>query len=204
MTIGSIIALFGAMVLTAIIPGPAVFAVVARSMASGFSHGLFTTMGIVAGDFVFILLAVYGLSAMAEMMGSLFVMVKYLGGAYLIWLGISLWRKKNEVVTIEGVDESSWLANFLTGLMITLSNPKAILFYVGFFPAFLELSSISMTDTAIIMLVATAAFGSVNLGYAYMASKAGVLFNSCKAKKRMNLTAGSMMIGTGSLLLVKA
>lgn len=203
MTVQSILALFAAMLVLAIIPGPAVFAVVSRSMASGFTHGLFISLGIVAGDFVFILLAIYGLSAMAETMGSLFIIVKYAAGAYLIWLGISLWRAKPQSVDIEAVNEASWLANFLTGLFITLGNPKAILFYIGFFPAFLELSSISTQDIFTIMAVTVVAIGGVNLAYSYMAHKARILMQSQVAKRRLNITAGSVMIATGSFLIAK-
>jgi len=196
-------ALFGAMVVLAVIPGPGVFAVVARSMASGLSHGLFTIVGIVTGDFVFIILAIYGLSAMAEIMGNLFAVVKYLGGAYFIWLGITLLRSKPETVELDGVRETSWRRNFFSGLFITLGNPKAMLFYIGFFPAFMDLKNVSVTDTATIMMIATLAIGGVMLGYAYMASKARTLFKSTKAKQRMNYTAGSVMLGTGTVLLTR-
>lgn len=203
MTFSGIAALFGAMFFLAIVPGPSVFAVVARSIASGFTHGLVTVIGIVVGDFVFIILAVYGLWSVAETMGSLFVLVKYLGGAYLIWLGIGLWSSKSKNVEVEGINELSWLSNFLCGLFITLADPKAILFYASFFPAFLELSSVSIIDASIIMVIATIAVGGVKLGYAYMADKARLLFESSRAKKGMNITAGSVMIGTGVFLVAK-
>ena len=114
MTFSSIAALLGAMIILALLPSPSVFAVVARSIASGFSHGLMTVIGIVVGDFVFIILAIYGLSALAETMDSLFVLVKYFGSAYLIWLGIELARSQSKTVKVEGIKESSWLSNFLT------------------------------------------------------------------------------------------
>ena len=189
------------MILLAMIPSPSVFAVVARSIASGFTHGLVTVMGIVVGDFVFILLAIYGLSAIAETMDSLFILVKYLGGAYLIWLGIELSRSKVKTVEVDGVRELSWLSNFLCGLFITLSDPKAILFYLSFFPAFLDLSNISMAETSTILVTAAMAVGGGKLCYAYMADKARLFFKSFRAKKIMNLTASVVMIGTGIFLM---
>ena len=203
MTFSSITALFGAMIVLAIIPSPSVFAVVARTIASGFIHGLVTVIGILVGDFVFIILALYGLSAIAQTMDSLFVVVKYLGAAYLIWLGIQLWRSKSKTVEVEGIKESSWLSNFLSGLFITLGDQKAFLFYLGFFPAFVDLKNVSIVDTSIIMAIATIAVGGVKLGYAYMADKARLLFQSSRAKKIINITAGSVMIGTAILLLAK-
>lgn len=94
MTLSSITGLFGAMIALAILPSPSVFALVARSIASGFLYGMVTVIGILVGDFVFIILAIYGLAAIAKTMDSLFVLVKYLGGTYLIWLGIQFWNTK--------------------------------------------------------------------------------------------------------------
>ncbi|MDJ0574451.1 MAG: LysE family translocator [Xenococcaceae cyanobacterium MO_234.B1] len=203
MTLSSIAGLFGTMTILAMIPSPSVFAVVARSIASGFTHGLITVIGIVVGDFVFIILAICGLSAIAETMDSLLILIKYLGAAYLIWLGIELWKSKSKTVEVEAIRESSWLSNFLTGLFITLGDQKAILFYLGFFPAFLELSSVSIVDTSIVLVIATIAVGGVKLGYAYLADKARSLFQSSKAKRGMNITAGIVMISTGIFLVAK-
>jgi threonine/homoserine/homoserine lactone efflux protein len=130
-------------------------------------------------------------------MGSLFVLVKYLGGAYLIWLGIRLWKSKSKAVEAEGIIESSLLSSFLTGLFITLGDQKAILFYLSFFPAFLDLSTISFFDTSIIIIITIIAVGGVKLGYAYMADRASLLI----AYQGINITAGCVMIGTGIFLV---
>lgn len=201
MTISSIVTLFGAMSILALLPSASVFAVVARAISSGFARGVVTALGIVVGDFIFIFLAIYGLSAIAETMASLFIIVKYLGGAYLIWLGIELWRAKSKTVEVEGIRESLWLSNFLSGLSITLSDSKAILFYMGFFPAFLDLSALSASDLSIILLVTTVSVGGVKVGYAYMADRARLLFKSPQAKKILNAIAGTVMLGTGIFLI---
>ena len=204
MTFGTMAALFGVMFVGALIPGVSVLAVSARSATFGFIHGFFTTLGIVLGDIIFILFAIFGLSVLADTMGSLFVLVKYLGGAYLIWLGIALWRSESKAVQAAGVIDSSLLSSFLTGLFITLGDQKAILFYLGFFPAFLDLSTISYFDTGIIIVIAIVAVGGVKLGYVYMADRAGLFFKSTGAVKRINITAGTILIGVGLFLLVRA
>jgi threonine/homoserine/homoserine lactone efflux protein len=79
MTFSSIVALFSAMVVLASIPSVSVLAVSTRSATYGFIHGVFTTIGIVLGDIIFIIIAIWGLSFLAETMGSLFVLIKYLG-----------------------------------------------------------------------------------------------------------------------------
>lgn len=204
MTFSSITALFGAMLVLAFIPSVSVLAVSARSAASGFIHGVFTTIGIVVGDIVFIIVAIYGLSVLAETIDTLFVLVRYLGGAYLIWLGIERWRSKSKTLEIEGVIESSLLSSFLTGLFITLGDQKAILFYLGFFPAFIDLSTVSIFDTIIILLIAILTVGGVKLGYAFMADRASLLFKNAMANKGINIVAGSVMIAVGVFLLAKS
>lgn len=204
MTFSSSAALFGAMFVLAIAPAPSVFAVVARSISSGFYHGVVTAIGIVVGDFIFIILAVSGLWSIAETMGSLFILVKYLGGAYLIWLGVGLWRSKSKTVEVKGIKELSWSSNFLCGLFITLGDPRAILFYMSLLSAFVDLSKVSVLDAGIIMAIATIAVGGAKIGYAYMAHKARYIFKSTKAKKAMNISSGSIMVGTGVYLMAKA
>lgn len=200
MTITSIFSLFIAMVVLAVIPGPGVFTVVARSIASGFSHGLVTTLGIVCGDYVFIILSLYGLSTLADSMGGLFTFLKYAGAIYLCWLGFKLLTAKHTTEEIQPVYELSFLSNFISGLVTTLGNPKAILFYVSFFPAFINVQSVSIVEVGGLLLIATCSVGSVMIVYAFVASKTSKLFQSYRVSKALNITAGSMMIGSGVLL----
>lgn len=202
MTISSIVALFGGMVVLAAIPSVSVVAVSTRAATSGFIHGVFTTLGIVLGDIIFIIIAILGLSFLAETMGSLFVLIKYLGGVYLILLGIALFKSKAKNMEKEEVVKSSLLSSFLTGLFITLGDQKATLFYLGFFPAFVDLSQVSWVDTGIIIAIATLAVGGVKLGYAFMANRARLLISS-KITKGLNIAAGCVMIAVGVFLIIK-
>ena len=136
MTITSAFALYTTMVVLALLPGPGVIVVVARSLDSGFRQGLATAMGVLSGDFVFISLAVFGLAALAEVMGSFFVVIKYLGAAYLIYLGFSLIISKPS--TSEAGKETTKPANhsasFLVGLITSIGNPKVILVLLQLLP----------------------------------------------------------------------
>jgi len=96
-TLISILGLAAAMFLLAITPGPGVFATVSKALASGFRHAVPVVAGIVVGDMVFLLFAIYGLAVIAETFSFMFTVVKYFGGAYLIWLGIRLWRSPRPV-----------------------------------------------------------------------------------------------------------
>lgn len=203
MTLSSLFALFIAMVILAAIPSVSVLAVSTRSAMSGFIHGVFTTLGIVLGDILFIILAIWGLSFLAETMGHLFVFINYIGGIYLIGLGIGLYRSQAKELQATEVAKSSLLSSFLTGLLITLGDQKATLFYLGFFPAFLDVSQISYVDTGIIIAIAIAAVGSVKLVYAWMANRARLLIRST-VQRRLNRLAGSVLIVIGIVLIARA
>jgi len=198
------LAFAGAMLLLAITPGPGVFATISRGLASGFSNAAYVVLGIVIGDIVFLLLAIFGLSAIAHILGDFFVIVKYLGGIYLLFLGYKMITSKVEDTQVEAVNELSWKKNFFTGLLITLSNPKVILFYLGFLPTFVNLNTLTMTDVFVVCIIVTLVLGAVMLGYAYSASGAKNLFKSKSAKRKMNLTAGSVMLAAGAFLITKS
>ncbi len=192
------------MFILAITPGPGVFATVARALASGFWHSSVVVLGIVTGDLVFLLLAMYGLSAIAEYLSGFFLVVKYLGAGYLIYLGIHLWRVRPEILKIKEIEELSWKSNFLSGLFITLGNPKVILFYLGFLPTFIELSTLSNWDAIAIATVVAIVLGSTMLGYAFLADRSRTLFQNHGGQTIMNRIAGSVAIATGTVLAVKA
>lgn len=201
MTFHSLISLFFAMVVLAALPSTSVLTVVARSLSAGFWHGSVTALGIVLGDIVFILLAVYGLSVLATTLVSVFVVLKCVGSAYLITLGVTLWRAKATAIKMNGVENPSWISSFLTGLLITLGDQKAILFYIGFLPAFIDLSNLTVTDTSLIIMIAIGAVGGVKLAYAYTAGRAQKLLQKPKAHTIINRAAGSAMILTGLYLV---
>lgn len=204
MTFSTIVALFSAMVVLAAIPSMSVLAVSTRAATGGFIHGVFTTMGIVLGDIIFIIIAIGGLSFVAQTIGNVFIVIKYLGGAYLIWLGIGLCQSKSQELQALKITQTSLLSSFLAGLLITLGDIKATLFYLGFFPAFVDISKISYFETSIIIAIATVAVGGVKLGYAFIASRARLLINfSSTFRKRINFPAGCVMIAVGVFLITK-
>lgn len=195
-------ALFTAMVILAAIPNVSVIMVSARAASSGFIHGTSTALGIVVGDIIFILLAILGLSVLVEAMGKLFVLVKYVGAAYLIGMGIQLWRSSSNSVAARNDTAPSLLSSFLAGLLITLGDYKAILFYLVFFPAFVDLSTLSYLDTGIITVTAIIAVGGVKVGYALMANKVSLLVHNTVVVKALNRTAGTVLTGVGLYLLM--
>ncbi|WP_416672358.1 LysE family translocator [Egbenema bharatensis] len=203
MTFSSVLALFGAMVVLAAIPSISVLTVAMNAATSGFLHGVFTAIGIVLGDIIFILIALWGLAFLSETMGEWFFLIKYLSGAYLIGLGMSLWRSKSQIKEIENGVQTSLLSSLLTGFLITIADQKATLFYLGFFPAFIDVSEISYGDTGIVIATAVAAVGGVKLVYALLADRVRTCLNF-NLKTTINQIAGCIMIAVGMVLLFKA
>ena len=177
MTITSALMLYATMIILALIPGPGVIVVVARSLDSGFRQGLATAMGVLSGDFVFISLAVFGLATLAELMGNLFVVIKVMGAGYLIYLGVSLFVSKPTFTSI--------------------SNPKVILFYFSFFPAFFDLANLSLSDVASIFLIATFSVGGVMAGYAYAAAKTKSSFAASAKTQYLKRGSGALLVFGG-------
>lgn len=203
MTLASMVALFGAMAVLAAVPSVSVLAVSARSASSGFVHGALTALGVVTGDLAFILLAVFGLALLAEAMDGLFHLVRYLGGAYLIWLGIVLWQTRTRATEIADAASPSLRSSFMTGLLVTLGDQKAVLFYLGFLPAFVDLPAMSYSDIGAVVAIAILAVGGVKLGYAYAAHRAGAFFGA-KAGKTLHVTAAGVMVAAGLVILTMA
>ncbi len=198
--------LFLVMLTLALIPSSSVALVVTRSVTHGISNGISVSLGIVLGDVIFILLAVIGLSVVAETMGWLFLTIKYIGAAYLIWLGYTLLRSKSKATfSVERTNQKGNLAtSFLAGLFLTLGDIKAMFFYVSLFPAVVDIKALHRPDVLIIMLVTIVTVGGVKIFYACTANKVAFLLKGYNLESKAKKVAGSFMIGAGSYLIVKA
>jgi len=185
------------MLVLALIPGPGVLIVTARSTTAGFRHGISTSIGVVAADFVFITFALLGLTALSSALGELFIVFKYIGAAYLIWLGLSLMISKSNRDSAKKIAEPKHGASFAAGFITTLSNPKAILFYLSFFPAFLDLASVTVFDAVLLYLITTVAIGGVMLGYAFLAHKAKSMYSDSNSSRVLKKGSGVLLIGSG-------
>jgi threonine/homoserine/homoserine lactone efflux protein len=204
MTIESILAFTLAMLILAVTPGPGVFASFAQALSSGFRSSINVIAGIVIGDLLFLILAIFGLSAVAYALGELFYIVKIIGGAYLIWLGYKMWTAKPASLDMDlSAGKRSGWQRFLGGLFITLSNPKVILFYCGFLPSFMDLRKLDMVDVVIVASIVVIVLSGVMGIYSYSAAHARQLFNSRKATRNLNRGAGTVLIGIGVVIALR-
>lgn len=204
MSIITIISLSLTLMVVAASPGPGVFTTVATSLSSGFRPALALVAGIVAGHLLFLVLAVLGLSLVAEAMGEFFFGLKILGSLYLMWLGVKIWRSKPVAPGLDnGRTAQSFLGNGLRGLLVTLSNPKAILFYCGVFPAIIGIPTLNFATLAIVSAMVALIFSLVLTGYAYAAGRVRVLVSSETSVRKLNRTAGGIMFAAGAALIAK-
>jgi len=203
MTFPDILALVAAMAVLAAVPSVSVLAVSSRSITFGFAHGAATAVGVVVGDLVFILLALFGLALLAGVLDGFFFLVEWLAGAWLIGLGVATWRMQGRARQLEVPPEASLRSSFLLGLLLTLGDQKAVFFYLGFLPAFVDLQTAGWREAGVIALVTLFAVGGVKLVYAALAARAGRVFGTGMARG-LNRLAACVMIVVGACLLITA
>ena len=205
MSIIEALTLFLVMLPLAAMPSSSVALVVARSVSAGRVSGAISALGIVAGDLVFVAMALVGMSILAEWLGALFSVVKYCGGAYLIWLGFCLIRSKSSSAVLRTTNRgSSFVADFLVGLFLTLGDVKAILFYASLFPTLIDMNKIGLWDMSLIAAITVVTVGGVKLAYAVFASKIVENIRGRVTSEAPRKLGGALMIGCGSVLIAKA
>lgn len=206
MDISSTAAFFLVMIMLAAMPSASVALVVARSATHGVAHGLAVAAGIVLGDLLFITLALLGMSMLAEMLGGLFAVLRYAAAAYLIWLGIALLRSSiatRPPPSPEG-SAASLSASAVSGLLLTLGDLKAILFYASLFPNLFDMTALGATDAGLIVTVTFVTVGGVKVIYALAARRVMGRLRNASCHRYARATAGGVLTATGAYLVTKA
>ncbi|MCL4879890.1 MAG: LysE family translocator [Anaerolineae bacterium] len=126
-------------------PGPAVLYVIARSIDQGRKAGLVSVLGLALGTLFHVFAAAMGLSALLLSSALAFNLVKYLGAAYLIYLGVQRLLSKEEVPAVTAAQENSLSRAFSQGVVVNFLNPKTALFFFAFLPQFVDSSTGSVT-----------------------------------------------------------
>jgi len=204
MSLIATLTLFTIMIVLAAVPSCSVALVVTRAATLGIRNGVAVAAGIVVGDLTFVTLAIFGMSALAETMGTFFAIVRYIGAAYLIWLGFSLiYSRKSTVVPTTNFGGSTIIASFASGLLLTLGDVKAILFYASLFPTFVDMANLTVLDIMVIFAVTVFTVGGVKLIYAFAARSIVSRLHIQRSNLYAKTLAGSLMIGTGTYIIMK-
>ena len=177
-----------------IVPGPTVTVIIANAMRHGSRAGLLNVAGTQAGLLVMVAVLALGLSAVVEVMGSAFDILRMVGAAYLIWLGIRLWRSDGNLGKVDApVPGGSF---FLQGFIVIWSNPKALLFFGAFIPQFVDPAGNTIAQTMLLgatfMFVATVLDGA----YALLAGRTGTLLSRGNVRF-VERVSGTFLIGGG-------
>ena len=134
-----------------LIPGPAVIITITQTLKSGKKNGVFTALGIGLGDLVHTLAAVLGLSAILMKSATAFEVVKYIGVAYLVYLGIQMLLTKPQNIEQPTVEQSPASTSFRQGFLAEILNPKTALFFLAFLPQFVQHNGQSVTVQLLIL-----------------------------------------------------
>ncbi len=197
MSIETVLALFALSFVIKATPGPGVFATVGRALFQGFGPTLVFIAGIMVGDLLYLVFALTGLAVIAKQFGEAFIIVRLIGGGYLVYLGVKIWLLPLESVETALVEPGGRARTFFSGVLLTLGNPKVILFYLGLLPTFVDLSGLGIADIGLLAVMFLSVLGGTLSAYAYAAARARLLFRSKRAMKRLNRGAGVVLAATG-------
>ncbi|MEM7670119.1 MAG: LysE family translocator [Pseudomonadota bacterium] len=194
------LALFAmAMLVLVASPGPFVAALAARTAALGARSGTAMALGASVTEGIWIAAALLGLGAIAAAHGWALVALKYVGAAWLIWIGLRLLTARKTLVAGEGepaVADDLWRA-FTTGAFLNLGNPKAALFYIAVFPGFFDMTTLTLIDGLIILAVALPIGLGSDLSYVWAAAHARRFFAGGRSARKLDQGSGGILIGAG-------
>jgi threonine/homoserine/homoserine lactone efflux protein len=191
-----------ALTVAAMTPGPSMLTVVSTGMARGPRPALAASLGITLADVILVAIALAGLATLMATMAWLLELIKYAGAAYLVWIGVRMWRARPAAETVaSGSDRVG--RSLLLGFTVALSNPKAILFHASMIPLILDLDSIGLAD-ALIVLTIVAAVNIATMGfYSLVAGGAARWFRTPSRVRLINRIAGGTMVGTGAVIAAR-
>ncbi len=182
-----------------IIPGPTILLVISYALGQGWRAAFPMAIGVALGDFTAMTLSMLGLGALLAASATVFTILKWVGAAYMIWLGIKLWRAGGALNAKPRADGASRLKMLGHAWIVTALNPKSIIFFVAFMPQFLNpqadfLTQMLVFETTFLIL----AFANA-IGYALVASRARAAIRNERVVGAANKVGGSLLSGAGIL-----
>jgi threonine/homoserine/homoserine lactone efflux protein len=186
------------------VPGPGIAAVVARALGGGFWGAVPMVVGILAGDLVYLAFAVFGLAAIAAWFGPIFVVVRWAGAAYLLYIAWRFWTAQPGTEQVRAKRGENWWKTFLSGLALTMGNPKTIVFYLALLPTVIPLDKpiTALGFSELVGIVVVILLG-ICCAYAALAAAAREFFTSGRAVRRLNRTAGAIMASAAVLVVAR-
>jgi threonine/homoserine/homoserine lactone efflux protein len=182
------------------IPGPSVFYIVTRSLAQGRRAGVTSMLGVQAGGLVHVVAAAFGVSAIIASSATAFTIVKYVGAAYLVLLGLrKLLARGDEDPQIELGEAATGRRLFWQGAIVNVFNPKTALFFLAFLPQFVDPSAGPVAPQMLVLGTMLVGLGVVSDGtYALVAAGAGrKLRETAAARRLLDRLSGGVFVSLG-------
>lgn len=177
------------------VPGPVWVALLARSLAGGFSAAWPLAIGVALGDLLWPFAAIFGLAWILSVYGDFLAVLRWVAAGVFLLMGGLLIRKPAAALSADSrLTRPGMWAGFAVGVAAVIGNPKAILFYMGVLPGFFDLSRVKAPDIAAILLVSALVPMLGNLCLALFLDRARRLLSSPTAMHRMNVAAGVLLI----------
>lgn len=197
MTLETWIAFVAASSILLIIPGPTILLVVSYALGQGWRTALPMSVGVALGDFTAMTLSMLGIGALLAASATVFTVLKWIGAAYLIYLGIKLFRAGGTLSAEPRLDAASSAKMMAHAWLVTALNPKSITFFVAFLPQFLDRhgdfwTQMLIFEASFLVLAFANAFG-----YALVAARARTLVRNPRAIRIFNRAGGSLLVGAG-------
>ena len=191
----------GAIFILFLTPGPVWLAVSARALAGGFKSAWPLAFGVMVGDFIWPLLAILGVSWIVGVYGGFLIALKWVAALMFLGMGgLLIWHADQSISTNSKLTKPGMAAGFIAGLVAILSNPKAILFYMGVLPGFFDLGAVTFWDIAAIVAISMVVPFFGNLILAAFVSRIRSLLQKPNQLKRLNQASGILLICVGALI----
>jgi len=196
MSFQEILALLLIILVFVVSPGPGTLAVFGKSMQQGFIAAFFLSFGLILGDITYLVAVILSLDFFSNTIASFMDQVKIVGGMYLIYLGVQSWRSGSFKIK-KDISKKGNFAEFVTGYLISMANPKVMVFYIAILPNFINLKNLSLLIASEIIIITflglMAGISVINLG----ASKIKNKLESSDSNAYINRIVGSIMMLAG-------
>ncbi|MCO5082456.1 MAG: LysE family translocator [Rhizobiaceae bacterium] len=180
-----------------VIPGPTILLVASYALGQGWRTALPMAVGVALGDFTAMTLSMLGIGALLAASATVFTVLKWIGAAYLVYLGIKLFRAGGALDARPRTDTASAGKMLAHAWLVTALNPKSITFFVAFLPQFISRDADFLTQMVVFEVTfLTLAFANA-FGYALVASRARNLVRNPRAITMFNRAGGTLLVGAG-------
>lgn len=184
-----------ALLVAAASPGPTVTALVARVLARGTSGAMAFMIGLQISEIVWLTAAVLGLAFVAKTFALAFLVLKYVGAAYLLYLAWRMWTSPVQVGDVRAPKAESPFRLFLAAVSLNLGNPKIMVFYLALLPNLVDLQAVTLLGYCELVVVMLAVLTIVDGGYILLASRVRGMLASVRAMQLVNRGAGALLAG---------